>query len=206
MTSHLFPLYSVLFFFILSTSSQNTLSSFQKLKEISLSLCPKQENSTVPQCRVLSEKLVAMRTALIQNSIGDTDEPSEEVTTEQGVLRKPLIEQTLAVIRAFEEQPGPTTCEPGEIATLLFDSLKKVSAQGSTQSYDRHYLILFVFCAVILGLLLASQMYHCITGHLKDKKVRRATQEANRAQNLYSNLQQIHRHANQVPLMEQRQY
>ena len=206
MTSHLFTLYSVLFFFILSTSSQHTLSSFHKLKEISLSLCPKQENSTVPQCQVLTEKLVAMRTALIQNSIGDIDEPSEEVTTEQGVLRKPLIEQTLAVIRAFEEQPGPTTCEPGEIATLLFDSLKKVSAQGSSQSYDRHYLILFVFCAVILGLLLASQMYHCVTGHLKDKKVRRATQEANRAQNLYSNLQQIHRHANQVPLMEQRQY
>lgn len=206
MTSHLFTLYSVLSYIILSTSSQHTLSSFQKLKEISLSLCPKQENSTVPQCQVLTQKLVAMRTALIQNSIGDTDEPSEEVTTEQGVLRKPLIEQTLAVIRAFEEQPGPTTCEPGEIATLLFDSLKKVSAQGSTQSYDRHYLILFVFCAVILGLLLASQMYHCITGHLKDKKVRRATQEANRAQNLYSNLQQIHRHANQIPLMEQRQY
>ena len=204
MTSHLFTLYSILSFIILSTSSQNTLSSFQKLKEISLSLCPKQENSTVPQCQVLTEKLVAMRTALIQNSIGDTDEPSEEVTTEQGVLRKPLIEQTLAVIRAFEEQPGPTTCEPGEIATLLFDSLKKVSAQGSTQSYDRHYLILFVFCAVILGLLLASQMYHCITGHLKDKKVRRATQEANRAQNLYSNLQQIHRYANQAPLMHQR--
>ena len=206
MTSHLFTLYSVLSFIILSTSSQHTLSSFHKLKNISLSLCPEQENSTVPQCQVLTEKLVAMRTALIQNSIGDTDEPSEEVTTEQGVLRKPLIEQTLAVIRAFEEQPGPTTCEPGEIATLLFDSLKKVSAQGSTQSYDRHYLILFVFCAVILGLLLASQMYHCITGHLKDKKVRRATQEANRAQNLYSNLQQIHRYANQVPLMEQRQY
>ena len=206
MTSHLFTLYSVLSFIILSTSSQHTLSSFHKLKNISLSLCPKQENSTVPQCQVLTEKLVAMRTALIQNSIGDTDEPSEEVTTEQGVLRKPLIEQTLAVIRAFEEQPGPTTCEPGEIATLLFDSLKKVSAQGSTQSYDRHYLILFVFCAVILGLLLASQMYHCITGHLKDKKVRRATQEANRAQNLYSNLQQIHRHANQVPLVERRQY
>ena len=206
MTSHLFTLYSVLSYIILSTSSQHTLSSFQKLKEISLSLCPKQENSTVPQCQVLTQKLVAMRTALIQNSIGDTDEPSEEVATEQGVLRKPLIEQTLAVIRAFEEQPGPTTCEPGEIATLLFDSLKKVSAQGSTQSYDRHYLILFVFCAVILGLLLASQMYHCITGHLKDKKVRRATQEANRAQNLYSNLQQIHRHANQIPLMEQRQY
>ena len=206
MTSHLFTLYSVLSFIILSTSSQHTLSSFHKLKNISLSLCPKQENSTVPQCQVLTEKLVAMRTALIQNSIGDTDEPSEEVTTEQGVLRKPLIEQTLAVIRAFEEQPGPTTCEPGEIATLLFDSLKKVSAQGSTQSYDRHYLILFVFCAVILGLLLASQMYHCITGHLKDKKVRRATQEANRAQNLYSNLQQIHRYANQAPLMEQRQY
>ena len=206
MTSHLFTLYSILSFIILSTSSQNTLSSFQKLKEISLSLCPKQENSTVPQCRGLSEKLVAMRTALIQSSIGDTEEPSEEMPTEQGVLRKPLIEQTLAVIRAFEEQPGPNTCEPGEIATLLFDSLKKVSAQGSTQSYDRHYLILFVFCAVILGLLLASQMYHCITGHLKDKKVRRATQEANRAQNLYSNLQQIHRHANQVPLVEQRQY
>ena len=206
MTSHLFTLYSVLSFIILSTSSQHTLSSFHKLKNISLSLCPKQENSTVPQCQVLTEKLVAMRTTLIQNSIGDTDEPSEEVTTEQGVLRKPLIEQTLAVIRAFEEQPGPTTCEPGEIATLLFDSLKKVSAQGSTQSYDRHYLILFVFCAVILGLLLASQMYHCITGHLKDKKVRRATQEANRAQNLYSNLQQIHRYANQAPLMEQRQY
>ena len=206
MTSHLFTLYSVLSFIILSTSSQHTLSSFHKLKNISLSLCPKQENSTVPQCQVLTEKLVAMRTALIQNSIGDTDEPSEEVTTEQGVLRKPLIEQTLAVIRAFEEQPGPTTCEPGEIATLLFDSLKKVSAQGSTQSYDRHYLILFVFCAVILGLLLASQMYHCVTGHLKDKKVRRATQEANRAQNLYSNLQQIHRYANQAPLMEQRQY
>ena len=206
MTSHLFTRYSVLSFIILSTSSQHTLSSFHKLKNISLSLCPEQENSTVPQCQVLTEKLVAMRTTLIQNSIGDTDEPSEEVTTEQGVLRKPLIEQTLAVIRAFEEQPGPNTCEPGEIATLLFDSLKKVSAQGSTQSYDRHYLILFVFCAVILGLLLASQMYHCVTGHLKDKKVRRATQEANRAQNLYSNLQQIHRHANQVPLMEQRQY
>ena len=206
MTSHLFTLYSVLSFIILSTSSQHTLSSFHKLKNISLSLCPEQENSTVPQCKVLTEKLAEMRTTLIQNSIGDTDEPSEEVTTEQGVLRKPLIEQTLAVIRAFEEQPGPTTCEPGEIATLLFDSLKKVSAQGSTQSYDRHYLILFVFCAVILGLLLASQMYHCITGHLKDKKVRRATQEANRAQNLYSNLQQIHRHANQVPLVERRQY
>ena len=202
MTSHLFTLYSVLSFIILSTSSQHTLSSFHKLKNISLSLCPEQENSTVPQCKVLTEKLAEMRTTLIQNSIGDTDEPSEEVTTEQGVLRKPLIEQTLAVIRAFEEQPGPTTCEPGEIATLLFDSLKKVSAQGSTQSYDRHYLILFVFCAVILGLLLASQMYHCITGHLKDKKVRRATQEANRAQNLYSNLQQIHRYANQAPLME----
>ena len=206
MTSHPFTLYSVLSFIILYTSSQHTLSSFHKLKNISLSLCPEQENSTVPQCKVLTEKLVEMRTTLIQNSIGDTDEPSEEVTTEQGVLRKPLIEQTLAVIRAFEEQPGPTTCEPGEIATLLFDSLKKVSAQGSTQSYDRHYLILFVFCAVILGLLLASQMYHCITGHLKDKKVRRATQEANRAQNLYSNLQQIHRYANQAPLMEQRQY
>ena len=206
MTSHLFTLYSVLSFIILSTSSQHTLSSFHKLKNISLSLCPKQENSTVPQCQVLTEKLVAMRTALIQNSIGDTDEPSEEVTTEQGVLRKPLIEQTLAVIRAFEEQPGPSTCEPGEIATLLFQSLKKVSAEGSSQSYDRHYLILFVFCAVILGLLLASQVYHCITGHIKDKKVRRAKQEANRAQNLYSNLQQIHRYANQAPLMGQGQY
>ena len=206
MTSHLFPLYSVLFFFILSTSSQNTLSSFQKLKEISLSLCPKQENSTVPQCQVLTQKLVQMKTALIQSSIGDIEEPSEEMPEEQGDLRKPLIEQTLAIIQAFEDQSSPSNCEPGEIARLLFQSLKKVSGEGSSQSYDRHYLILFVFCAVILGLLLASQVYHCITGHVKDKKVRKAKQEANRAQNLYSNLQQIHRYANQAPLMGQGQY
>ena len=203
MTSHIHTLYSVFLFFILSTSSENTLSSFQKLKEISLSLCPKQENSTIPHCQVLTQKLVQMKTALIQNSISDIEEPSEEIPEEQGDLRKPLIEQTLAIIQAFEDQSSPSNCEPGEIAKLLFQELKKVSGEGSTQSWDHHYLTLFVFCAIILGLLLASQIYHCVTGHVKDRRVKKAKQEASRAQNLYSNLQQIHRYANQAPLMGQ---
>ena len=203
MTSHIHTLYSVFLFFILSTSSENTLSSFQKLKEISLSLCPKQENSTIPHCQVLTQKLVQMKTALIQNSISDIEEPSEEIPEEKGDLRKPLIEQTLAIIQAFEDQSSPSNCEPGEIARLLFQELKKVSGEGSTQSWDHHYLTPFVFCAIILGLLLASQIYHCVTGHVKDRRVKKAKQEASRAQNLYSNLQQIHRYANQAPLMGQ---
>ena len=176
MTSHPLILSNVLSFIILYSSSQHSLSSYHKLKNISLSLCPKQENSSVPQCGVLNERLAGIRAALIQDSIGGADEPVEEVTEEQGSLRKPLLEQTLAVIRAFEDkQLDSNTCEPGDIASLLFSSLKEVSEQWSTQNYDKHYLTLFAFCA-------------------------------SRAQTLYSNLQQIHHHANQVPLVERRQY
>ena len=208
MKSHSFTLCSYALFFIISnSSSQHSLASYHKLKEVSLSLCPLQENSTVPQCVTLIEKLAEIRATLIEGSIGGVDDQVGEVIQEQGSLRKPLIEQTLAVINAFEDQQlDSTTCEPGEVASLLFSSLKEVSDQWSNQSYDKHYLILFVFCAVILGLLLASQIYHCIVGHMKDRKVRQANREAGRAQALYSNLQQIHRHTNQIPLMERRQY
>ena len=194
-----------LFFFISSSSSLHSLASYQKLKNVSLSLCPQQANSTIPQCLVLIEKLAEIRANLIDNSIGEVDEEVGEVIEEEESLRKPLIEGTLAIINAFEDQKLDPTCNPGEVASLLFTSLKEVSDKLSNQSYDKHYLILFIFSAIILGLLLSSQIYHCIVGHMKDRKVRRANREASRAQALYSNLQQIHRHNNQIPLMERRQ-
>ena len=188
-------------FFLSSSSPMHSLASYDKLKDISTSLCPKQNESTVPQCLTLIEKLAEIRANLINSSIGGMEEEVEGATTEEEDLSQNLLEETLAILENPEDQKPSSSCIPGEMTSILLASLREVSTKLSAKGYDQHYLILLIFSAVILGLLLSSQTYHCVISHLKDRKLRKAHREASRAQALYSNLQQIHR-LHQVPLLE----
>ena len=189
-------------FFITPSSPMHSLASYHKLKDVSISLCPLQNESTTPQCLTLIEKLAEIRANLIDSSIGGVEGEGEEVIAKEEDLNQPLFEETLAILDAPEDQELTPSCIPGEMASILLTSLREVSTQLSDKGYDKHYIILLIFSAVILGLLLSSQTYHCIISHLKDRKLRRANREASRAQALYTNLQQIHRHNHQAPLME----
>ena len=179
-------------FFITPSSPMHSLASYHKLKNVSLSLCPLQAESTTPQCLTIIEKLAEIRANLIDSSIKGVEGEDEEGTAEE--------EDT--ILDVPEDQELTPSCIPEEMASILLTSLREVSTQLSDKGYDKHYLILLIFSAVILGLLLSSQTYHCIISHLKDRKLRRANREASRAQALYTNLQQIHRHNHQAPLME----
>ena len=189
-------------FFITSSSPMHSLASYHKLKDVSISLCPLQNESTTPQCLTLIEKLAEIRANLIDSSIGGVEGEGEEVIAKEEDLNQPLFEETLAILDTPEDQELTPSCIPGEMASILLTSLREVSTKLSDKDYDKHYLILLIFSAVILGLLLSSQTYHCFISHLKDRKLRKANREASRAQALYTNLQQIHRHHHQVPLME----
>ena len=129
---------------------------------MSLSLCPRQINSTTPQCLTLIEKLAELKATLIESSLGEEDE-SGEVEAEKESLREPLLEGTLALLDAFKDEKIGVNCSPGDVDTLLLNSLREVSLKLPERSYDKHYLILFIFTAIILGLLLLSQTYHCVS-------------------------------------------
>ena len=183
--------------------SIHSLQSYQKLHSVSLTLCPKQTNSTNPQCITFLEKLKKIQSSLLEESLGSEDEDGAE--EESGAVTGPLLEGALTLLNALEDEGQSANCsDPGELAKLILRSLQKVSSSLSERNYDTHYLVLFTSTAIILGLLLFSQVYHCIVGHLKDRKVKRATREASRARALYSNLQQIHLQY-QDPLLQRRE-
>ena len=183
--------------------SIHSLQSYQKLHSVSLTLCPEQTNSTNPQCITFLEKLKKIQSSLLEESLGSEDEDGAE--EESGAVTGPLLEGALTLLNALEDEGQSANCsDPGELAKLILRSLQKVSSSLSERNYDTHYLVLFTSTAIILGLLLFSQVYHCIVGHLKDRKVKRATREASRARALYSNLQQIHLQY-QDPLLQRRE-
>ena len=73
-------------------------------------------------------------------------------------------------------------------------NIKLEDLKAKIQGFDfrDHYFAMFVFSSVIMILLLISQTYHCCLGHIKDHRVRVSNREAQRANNLYHNLQRIH--------------
>ena len=99
------------FFFLTSSAPMHTLTSYHKLRDISLSLCPKQNESTVPQCLTLTEKLAEIGASLIDGGIRGMEEEDEGITTEED---QTLLEETLAIFEEPDQKPS-SSCVPGEM-------------------------------------------------------------------------------------------
>ena len=123
----------------------HSLASYHKLKDVSLSLCPLQNESTTPQCLTLIEKLAEIRANLIDSSIGGVEGESEEGIAKEEELNQPLFEETMAILDAPEDQELTPSCIPGEMASILLTSLRELSTKLSDKGYDNHYLTLLIF-------------------------------------------------------------
>ena len=133
-------------FFITPSSPMHSLASYHKLKNVSLSLCPLQDESTTPQCLTIIEKLAEIRANLIDSSIKGVEGEGEEGTAEE--------EDT--ILDVPEDQELTPSCIPGEMASILLTSLREVSTQLSDKGYDKHYLILLIFFLLLIFLKLLA--------------------------------------------------
>ena len=89
MSPHLLVICSCAFFLFLTSSTPiHTLASYHKLRDISLSLCPRQNESSVPQCITLTEKLTEIKASLIEEGIKGMGEEDGGMTREDRLIRR----------------------------------------------------------------------------------------------------------------------
>ena len=186
------------------------LALFEKLKKDFPKLCPKQsDGSPNPKesCTQLTTQLSEMRDGLITQSLtaaaaGISDlsnPPSSRGSSSSGTSsssssksgeppRAPPPSSNSASQGEAEEGRG---CLNNAFESIL-NKLKDLKTKLQGFDFKEHYFVLFIFTSVIMILLLISQTYHCCLGHLKDRRIRLSNREAQRASNLYHNLQRIH--------------
>ena len=182
---------------------------YEKLKADFPGLCPNQPDGTPspkPSCTNLTTQLAEMTDNLLTQSVvaaarglSDLSKPSRSRSSSTSESR------SSSSSRAGQPPPAPPPssnsatgegekgkdCQDGILASLL-SKLEDLKAKIQGFDFRDHYFAMFVFSSVIMILLLISQTYHCCLGHIKDRRVRVSNREAQRANNLYHNLQRIH--------------
>ena len=182
---------------------------YEKLKADFPRLCPNQPDGTPspkPSCTNLTTQLAEMTDNLLTQSVvaaarglSDLSNPSRSRSSSTSESR------SSSSSRSGQPPPAPPPssnsatgegekgkdCQDGVFASLL-SKLEDLKAKIQGFDFRDHYFAMFVFSSVIMILLLISQTYHCCLGHIKDHRVRVSNREAQRANNLYHNLQRIH--------------
>ena len=182
---------------------------YEKLKADFPGLCPNQPDGTPspkPSCTNLTTQLAEMTDNLLTQSVeaaarglSDLSNPSRSRGSSTSESR------SSSSSRSGQPPPAPPPssnsatgeaekgkdCQDGAFASLL-SKLEDLKAKIQGFDFRDHYFAMFVFSSVIMILLLISQTYHCCLGHIKDRRVRVSNREAQRANNLYHNLQRIH--------------
>ena len=182
-----------------SSSSSPELSLFKKLEESQRTVCPPQSDGSAnpkPQCTELSGQLSEMRDSLIAQSLTEAAEGISELSNPSG-------SSSSSSSSSSSTSDGGTTegrnCSSNVFGPIL-NKLKELKTKLQSFNFKEHYFVLFIFTSVIMILLLISQTYHCCVGHLKDRRIRLAQRETQRASNLYHNMQRIHRQG--TPLLQ----
>ena len=182
---------------------------YEKLKADFPGLCPKLPDGTPnpkPSCTNLTtqlaemtDQLLAQNVAAAARGLSDLSSPSRSRSSSTSESR------SSSSSRSGQPPPAPPPssnsatgegekgkdCQDGVFASLL-SKLEDLKAKIQGFDFRDHYFAMFVFSSVIMILLLISQTYHCCLGHIKDHRVRVSNREAQRANNLYHNLQRIH--------------
>ena len=182
---------------------------YEKLKADFPGLCPKLPDGTPnpkPSCTNLTtqlaemtDQLLAQNVAAAARGLSDLSSPSRSRSSSTSESR------SRSSSRSFQPPPAPPPssnsatgegekgkdCQDGVFASLL-SKLEDLKTKIQGFDFRDHYFAMFVFSSVIMILLLISQTYHCCLGHIKDHRVRVSNREAQRANNLYHNLQRIH--------------
>ena len=182
---------------------------YEKLKADFPGLCPKLPDGTPnpkPSCTNLTTQLAEMTDNLLTQSVAaaarglsDLSSPSRSRSSSTSESR------SSSSSRSGQPPPAPPPssnsatgegekgrdCQDGIFASLL-RKIEDLKAKIQGFDFRDHYFAMFVFSSVIMILLLISQTYHCCLGHIKDRRVRVSNREAQRANNLYHNLQRIH--------------
>ena len=195
---------------------------YEKLKADFPGLCPNQPDGTPspkPSCTNLTTQLAEMTDHLLAQNVAaaarglsDLSSPSRSRSSSTSEAR------SRSSSRSFQPPPTPPPssgsdqpppapppssnsatgegekgrdCQDGIFASLL-RKIEDLKAKIQGFDFRDHYFAMFVFSSVIMILLLISQTYHCCLGHIKDHRVRVSNREAQRANNLYHNLQRIH--------------
>ena len=185
------------------------LALYEKLKADFPRLCPNQPDGTPspkPSCTNLTtqlaemtDQLLAQNVAAAARGLSDLSSPSRSRSSSTSESR------SRSSSRSGQPPPAPPPssnsatgegekgkdCQDGVFASLL-SKLEDLKAKIQGFDFRDHYFAMFVFSSVIMILLLISQTYHCCLGHIKDRRVRVSNREAQRANNLYHNLQRIH--------------
>ena len=185
------------------------LALYEKLKTDFPKLCPKQsDGSPNPKtsCTKLTTQLSEMTDGLLTQSltaaaagISDLSNPSSSRGS------SPSGSRSSSSSRSGQPPPAPPPssnsatgeaeegkdCQDDAFAPLL-NKLEDLKTKLQGFDFKEHYFALFIFTSVIMILLLISQTYHCCLGHIKDRRIRLSNREAQRANNLYHNLQRIH--------------
>ena len=182
---------------------------YEKLKADFPGLCPNQPDGTPspkPSCTNLTAQLAEMTDHLLTQNVAaaarglsDLSSPSRSRSSSTSESR------SRSSSRSGQPPPAPPPssnsatgegekgrdCQDGIFASLL-RKIEDLKAKIQGFDFRDHYFAMFVFSSVIMILLLISQTYHCCLGHIKDRRVRVSNREAQRANNLYHNLQRIH--------------
>ena len=182
---------------------------YEKLKADFPGLCPKLPDGTPnpkPSCTNLTTQLSEMTDNLLTQSVeaaarglSDLSNPSRSRSSSTSESR------SSSSSRSGQPPPAPPPssnsatgeaeegkdCQDGAFASLL-NKLEDLKTKLQGFDFKEHYFALFIFTSVIMILLLISQTYHCCLGHIKDRRIRLSNREAQRANNLYHNLQRIH--------------
>ena len=169
------------------------LALYEKLKADFPRLCPNQPDGTPspkPSCTNLTTQLSEM-TDLSNPSSSRGSSPSESRSSSSSRSGQPPPAPPPSSNSATGEGGEGKDCQDGVFASLL-SKLEDLKAKIQGFDFRDHYFAMFVFSSVIMILLLISQTYHCCLGHIKDHRVRVSNREAQRANNLYHNLQRIH--------------
>ena len=185
------------------------LALYEKLKADFPKLCPNQPDGTPspkPSCTKLTTQLSEMTDSLLTQSLtaaaaGLSDlsnpsssrgsSPSESRSSSSSRSGQPPPAPPPSSNSATGEAEEGKDCQDGAFASLL-SKLEDLKAKLQGFDFKDHYFAMFVFTSVIMILLLISQTYHCCLGHIKDRRIRLSNREAQRANNLYHNLQRIH--------------
>ena len=186
--------------FIISLSSaSHDLESYLNLKKVSRGLCPKQVNSTVPKCVELVRRLEQVHDLVLSEVLDDEGSGGDEEGSEDDEpLKNPLLSTTFDILEALERSNTSSCADLGKIAKSILKALRRTTTYLEKNNQEDHYLTLFIFSVLILGLLLFFQVYTCVYGFIKERKIRKANREVERARSLYENLHAIHRRAHPV--------